>query len=180
MKMIKILALISLLSMYLVNCNDHHDHKEENHKHEKEAHEHHDEKHGHDEHEEHGHHHEPLHKAEGAGMKAIGDHFAHIEMVLKEDGKLILWLTDGGAEKSIRIHQKEIQIEVDGKTFSLNAVANSLTGESVGDTSQFEAIIAELKGKSGFEGKIKALTLKGKEFKDIQFHYPLDKDHKGH
>lgn len=199
MKVLKMFLILTVFSLGLYNCKDHHEHKDHDHK--KEAHhdhgkdDHHHEKEKHEEHHDHdkdhddhdhekegheGHHHDPLHKAEGAGMKAIGDHFAHIEMVLKEDGKLILWITDGGAENAIRIKQKEIKLKLNGKDYSLSAVANSLTGEKVGDTSQFEAQIDDLKGKKEFEGEVIELHVKGKEFKNIQFHYPLDSKHKDH
>lgn len=119
------------------------------------------------------------HKApHGGALIEFGEEFAHLELVLK-DGKLSGYVLDGEAEKAQRVKQKEIEIKiasVEGKeqalSVTLKAVANVLTGESEGDTSEFAASVPELKGVKKFEGAVSALTVKGKDFKDVKFKFP--------
>jgi hypothetical protein len=54
----------------------------------------------------------------------------------------------------------------------LSAVANVLTGEAPGDTSQFEGQSDLLKGATQFDGIVVDVTLKGQQFKNVSFNYP--------
>ncbi len=169
------LALGLVTVLYLSSCEKNkynaHDHGDEHGHHED----------GHDDHHKDGHHHVSLHKAEGASMTALGKHFAHMEMRLDgKSGKLTLWITDGEAEKSIRLKHKEISMHLTikgkNKAVKLSAVANKLTGETLGDTSQFETQIDELKGVKEFDGIIPRIVIKGKEFNSTRFKYPLEEE----
>jgi hypothetical protein len=120
------------------------------------------------------------HKApHGGTLIEFGEEFAHLELVLDKEGKLNGYVLDGEAEKAQRVKQKEIEIKissVEGKEQSiavkLKAVANVLTGESEGDTSEFSASVPALKDVKKFEGVVNALTVKGKDFKDVKFKFP--------
>jgi len=124
-----------------------------------------------------GHHHE--HKAPHGGcLVAVGEHFAHIEFVLDAaTGKLTAFVLDGEAEKAVRIKQKEIKLKIEGLgdkkiELELQAVANVLSGETAGDTSQFEATHEKLKGAKHFDGEIDKIEIKGQKTKDIDFDFP--------
>lgn len=125
------------------------------------------------------HEHKPPH---GGTLIVLQEEFAHLELALDAvTGKLTAWVLDGEAAQFVRVQQKEIQLRVrlaDKKeeTVALKAVANLLTGETEGDTSQFEGAAAALKGVSRFGGVVVALTAKGKEFKDVSFRFPEGND----
>ncbi|MGD0089347.1 MAG: hypothetical protein ABSE73_05445 [Planctomycetota bacterium] len=121
------------------------------------------------------------HKApHGGALIVFGEEFAHVELVLDgQSGKLTAYVLDGEAEKSVRVKQKEIELRLrfaDKKeetvAVTLKAVSNVLTGETAGDTSQFAGEAAALKGATRFSGAIAAVSVKGQEFKDVQFKFP--------
>lgn len=129
----------------------------------------------------HAHEHHAPHKGT---LVAFGEEFAHLELVLDQaTGKLSAYALDGEAEKPVRLTQKEIVIDVTlpakGKakpatteTITLQPVASPLTGESAGDTSEFGAQSDKLKGQKKWTGAVKAITIRGTEFKDTAFKFP--------
>lgn len=131
---------------------------------------------------DHGHAHE--HKApHGGTLVALGDHFAHLEIVFDAaTGKLTAYVLDGEAEKAVRIKQAVLELAVtlpikDGATgeqvtIKLQPVANELTGEKSGDTSQFEGQDDKLKGLKEFDARVVALEVKGQALKDVAFNFP--------
>jgi hypothetical protein len=125
------------------------------------------------------HDHDHAHKApHGGTLVALGDHFAHLELVLdNKDGKLTVYVLDGHAEKGQRIEQKDIMLQIeigDAKPidFQAVAVANKLTGEKEGDTSVFTGANEKLKGATKFKVILGNLKIKGKAFKNIEFGFP--------
>ena len=128
--------------------------------------------------EEGGHEHTAPH---GGTLLGFGDEFAHLELVLDEaTGKLTAYALDGEAEKAVPLKQETIEIEVKGSTpftVKLNAVENKLTGETKGSTSQFEAQEAKLKGLQKFDAVLKSISIKGKEFKNVEFKFPEGNEH---
>ncbi len=120
----------------------------------------------------------------GGTLVILGEHFAIIEIVMDTAaGKMTAYVLDGEAEKPVRIPQTTLEILVlkpgsptsdsaIGDTLKLNAVANALTGETVGNTSEFNITSELLKGKDHFEGIIQSVTLKGEEKKTISFKFP--------
>jgi hypothetical protein len=127
-------------------------------------------------------HSEHSHTAPNGGMLVpLGEHFANLELLHdKETGKLTAFVLDGCAEKSIRLPQNEITLEIglakDGstttKSVTLAAVANVLTGETAGNTSQFEVISEDLKGVERFSGRVAGLRIKGSEVPAANFRFP--------
>jgi hypothetical protein len=105
----------------------------------------------------------------------FGEEFAHVELVLDPaDGTLTVYALDGEAEKPVRLKQKELKVSVNaakGKpvVLTLKAQANGLTGETVGDTSEFSARDARLKGIKAPTGKVVSILIKGKAFKNTVF-----------
>ena len=115
----------------------------------------------------------------GGTLVVFGDEFAHIELVLDQTtGKLTGYVLDGEAEKSVRLSQKTIELKIHrediGADFSLqlSGVANVLTGETEGDTSQFVVQSDGLKGASEFHAEIASIAIKGQMFTDIDFEFP--------
>lgn len=126
------------------------------------------------------HEHHPPHKGV---LIVLGDEFAHLELAFDNTtGTLTAYSLDGEAENAIALAQKEIVLEITpaGGTpsdLSLKAVENPLTGETVGNTSEFSGQAISLKGAAEFFGVIESITTKGQEFKNISFNFPEGNDH---
>ena len=128
-------------------------------------------------HENHTHH---EHTAPHDGTLVVfGDEFAHIEFVLDQTtGKLTGYVLDGEAEKPVRLSQKTIELKTRQEdtqfdfTLQLSGVANVLTGETEGDTSQFATQSDALKGASEFHAEIVSIAIKGQMFTSIDFEFP--------
>ena len=119
------------------------------------------------------HEHRPPH---GGTLVEFGEEFAHLELVLDPaTGRLTGYVLDGEAEKPARLSQKEVQIEVKKPSrfkVVLQAVSNALTGETAGDTSQFEGQSNLLKGLKDFDAAVVKISLKGNEFSGVDFNFP--------
>ncbi len=118
-----------------------------------------------------GHTHEAPH---GGMLVELGDHFAFLELVLDaEVGSLTVYVLDAEAEQAVRIAQPTIGVTFDapermtGHALTLEARANVLTGETVGDSSQFSVTDAALKGISVNGVRIREVTVKGQTFRDL-------------
>ncbi len=170
---LSILIAFTIACFFLFGCDHKHDHKQKG-KSPAEKH-------------DHGHHHTAKY---GGALVALGDHFAHGEILLdKSNGKVTFYVLDGEVEKSIRLEQKEITLLVSSVNdkeiaFSLNleAVESELTGEKIGDTSQFEGSSPELINAKMFEAQIKSILIKGSSFAEVHFHFPKgnEGDHDDH
>jgi hypothetical protein len=117
----------------------------------------------------------------GGTLIEIGDHAYNLELLRdKAAGKLTAWVLDGHAENFVRLPAREIAfVAMPGGTYTpitLKAVGNSATGETVGDTSQFEFQADWLKTAGTFAG-IFTVEIKGTVFKDVAF--VLDDDAHG-
>jgi hypothetical protein len=125
--------------------------------------------------EEEGHAHDAPH---GGSLVELGDEFAHLEVVLDgASGRLTVYVLDGEAERPVRLAADDLTMEVrlDGRpalAVRLPAVANALTGEVVGDSSQFQAEVPELTGVTAFSGTLGTVSVRGQIFSDVQFDYP--------
>jgi len=124
------------------------------------------------------------HKApHGGTLVELGEEFAHLEISLDaKTGELTAYVLDGEAENPIRLTDKSIDLSIENiapknaakqpLAIALNAVASALTGEKVGDTSEFSATVEALKGATGFDATIAKLTIKGKTFEMVKFNFP--------
>jgi hypothetical protein len=111
----------------------------------------------------------------GGALIELGEEFAHVEIVLDATtGMLTAYALDGEAEKPVRIKQTEIEVAVENPaiTIKLGGIANALTGETAGDTSEFSGQSDGLKGAAAFDGIIKTISIKSKQFKDVAFNFP--------
>lgn len=125
-----------------------------------------DEKHG-------GHEHTAPH---GGTLVELGEHAYSLELVRDTAaGKLTAYVFDGHVEKSVRIKSPTLElIAMPGGAYtplSLKAVANPITGETVGDTSQFEAQADWLKTAGEFAG-IFTLEIRGTKFEQVPYALP--------
>ena len=119
-----------------------------------------------------GHEHSAPH---GGALVELGEEFAHLEIVLDAvTGTMIAYALDGEAEQPVRVKQSEIEIAVKDPavTIKLGGVSNALTGETTGDTSEFCGQSGRLKSATDFDGVIKTISIKGKQFKDVEFNFP--------
>lgn len=127
--------------------------------------------------EEKGHDHEAPH---GGSLVELGDEYAHVELVLDSaTGTLTAYVLDGEAEAAVRVTQATLvlRLEVPGRApgpITLAAVENALTGETRGDTSQFQSVVPALKGVNRFHGSLAALTVRGREFRDVAVEFPAE------
>ncbi len=132
-------------------------------------------------------HHPPHHGT----LVELGEEFSHLELVLDaKTGTLTGYALDGEAEQSVRLKQPGIAIQITATTaadgtertldkpviVTLQGVADPLSGETVGDTSEFTAQADILKDVTGFKGSVTDITIKGAEFKDVAFGYPEGND----
>lgn len=121
-------------------------------------------------------HHPPHH----GSLQVFGKETAHIEIVLDaNEGRLTAYALDGEAEHPVRLAQHSIRVRVlksepPEKPFTLNlrAIANVLTGEEIGDTSQFEVVSPRLKGLKSIEGRFGSVNIRGLQFDTNTLRYP--------
>jgi hypothetical protein len=119
----------------------------------------------------HGHSHDALH---GGQVIVLGEEAFHLELVRdRAAGRLTLYALDGHMENFVRLSSPTIPISLtaDGAqhTLELAAVAQSATGETVGDTSQFSAPADWLRNARNISGRIAAIEIRGQTFTDIAF-----------
>ena len=130
-----------------------------------------------DTHGTHAHHHHTA--PHGGALVVLGEEFAHVEFVLEEKtGKLTGYVLDSEAEKPVRLSQKTIELKINrlqsgqSITLQLKAAANVLTGETEGDTSQYEGQSDALKGMAEFNAQIASIAVKGQHFTEVDFDFP--------
>lgn len=117
--------------------------------------------------------HEHAHVApHGGTLLPIGGGGANVEVV-HDGGTLQLYLLDGCAENPVRCAQQSLQVRMGDQTLELAAVASELTGETVGDTSQFSVTDAALEGADLHGAELVALEILGQRLEGIA----LGEDH---
>jgi hypothetical protein len=112
----------------------------------------------------------------GGTLVEIGDHVYNLELVRDNAaGKLTAYVLDGHAENFVRIAAPSFPlIAMPGGQYTplvMKAVANASTGETVGDTSQFEVQADWLKDAPDFSG-IFTIEIKGTKFEQVAYHLP--------
>jgi hypothetical protein len=126
------------------------------------------------------------HAPHGGTLVELGEEFAHLELVLNaQTGTLTAYVLDGEAEQSVRIVQPQIEISVrlpgsgSAKVLALTlpAAANPLTGETVGQSSQFQTQSDALKGARRFSGTVKSVSARGGSFENVAFRFPEGNEH---
>ena len=120
------------------------------------------------------HEHQPPH---GGAPVELGREEYHVEFVLDSaGGQLQAFVLDGEMENFIRIAAPSLEVtaNVGGreKKLLLLPVANHATGETVGDTSMFEANADWLKSTPAFDAILKQITIRSTTYTNIAFNYP--------
>lgn len=116
-------------------------------------------------------------------MLVLGDHLGHIELVLEPGtGELKLYMLDGHAEHPVRIDAAQLTIEItptNGVSFVVTASPreNALTGESIGDTSEFGVTDDRLKALQSFKGRISTFGFRGVALEELVFRFPEGNEH---
>ncbi|RRJ96131.1 hypothetical protein Ga0100231_019535 [Opitutaceae bacterium TAV4] len=124
----------------------------------------------------HKHEHTPPH---GGTAVVLGDEAFHLEFVRNADaGKLQVYVMDGELEKFIRISEASFDVTaaVGGQpqTLTFKPVASPATGETVGNTSLYEAQADWIgtEAAENFDAVVEAITIKGTQFKAVKFNFP--------
>lgn len=122
----------------------------------------------------HGHTHEPPH---GGTAVVLGPEEYHIEFVLDADqGKMLAYILDGHMEDFVRIEAKQFEVEARAagavELLTFHAQARRETGETAGDTSQFEARADWLRGAKTFDALLKEISIRGKQYRAVSFDFP--------
>lgn len=113
----------------------------------------------------------------GGELVEVGEHAYNLEFLRDAaSGRLTVWVLDGHAENFTRIKAASLDlvatVGAEKRPLSLKAVANPATGETVGDTSQFEVQADWLKTAPAFDGVVPALEIRGTKFEQIRFKLP--------
>ncbi|MDR3669683.1 MAG: hypothetical protein P4L36_02505 [Holophaga sp.] len=120
------------------------------------------------------HHNQPPH---GGTPVVLGDDQFHMELVRDPAaGLLRAYILDGEMEDFVRISARGFTILVDrgGRqdTLTFQPVADLATGETVGDTSLFQARADWLRQTDHFKGVIQTLPVQDQTFKAVAFGFP--------
>jgi hypothetical protein len=119
----------------------------------------------------------------GGTLVVFGKESAHLELVLdSQEGRLTAYALDGEAEHPIRLRQETLELQIhtmdagEGVSvpaaLALSAVSNVLTGEAVGDTSEFTVQSDLLKGMTRFAASLADIDIKGQHFHNVPFRFP--------
>ncbi|MBP96714.1 hypothetical protein CMK18_12235 [Candidatus Poribacteria bacterium] len=115
----------------------------------------------------------------GGTLVVLGNEFAHLELVLNQDkGELTIYVLDGETRNGVRLTQPTIILKTktdsaaDFNELELQAVANSLSGETVGDSSVFIVQSETLINQDRFSVEIEHISIKGQKFQNLSFSFP--------
>ena len=112
----------------------------------------------------------------GGRLIELGNHDGNLEILLEADtGRVRMFVLGAHAEYPVRLTEERIQLTLTqpkALDVELVAVASELTGETVGDTSAFEAVVPELVGEKALAGKLGAFVYKGRTFRDTSIEFP--------
>jgi hypothetical protein len=115
------------------------------------------------------------HPPHGGALVGLGD-FAQVELVLDGNaGSVTAYILDGEAEESVRLKQSSLLLAIDTagsgapQVLELSARTDILTGETVGDSSEFYGTSQSLVGMKNIRGRIVDVRVKGQDFRDVRF-----------
>lgn len=122
----------------------------------------------------------------GGTAVVLGNEAFHLEFLRDAIArKFQVYVMDGELEKFIRISVPSFTVTaaVGGQkqTLTFKPVANPATGETVGDTSLYEAQadwIGQITAEA-FNAVVDAITIKGVQFKNVKFNFPNGNEEAG-
>jgi hypothetical protein len=105
-------------------------------------------------------------------MVELGDHAAHLELVFDpQTGRLTLYVLDGEGTGPIRLNQPHVTLVVGTENepvfVTLDAAGRVLTGERVGDSSEFRAVAPALVGATSLDARVETVTVRGQTYDNI-------------
>jgi hypothetical protein len=112
----------------------------------------------------------------GGTPVALGEAY-NLELVRDPStGLLQAYVLDDEMEEFVRSSAPSVEIDAKvagtAKVVILKAVPNTATGETVGDTSQFQGQADWLKGTAPFDGAVVSITVRGTLFSGVRFSFP--------
>jgi hypothetical protein len=111
----------------------------------------------------------------------LGDEEYHVELVLEPaSGQFQAYVMDGELENFVRTTLDSFEVTAKlpsgEQVLKFQAVANSATGEQVGDTSLFETQADWLKTTPAFDAVLRELNVRGKTYRNVSFNFPKGND----
>ena len=98
----------------------------------------------------------------------------NLEVLIDESDHLSIYILDAHAEGFVRISQPTLEVLItddnESKVLKLDAVADSATGETVGNTSHFRSS-SSVQANTPFDGKIKSLIIGSREYNHTKISY---------
>ena len=122
------------------------------------------------------------HRAPHGGTPVVlGQEAYHLEFVLDAAaGRLSAYVLDGEMENFIRVKAPAFEVIAtvagEKRPLSFRAVADSATGETVGDTSAFTARAEWLTTTPVFDAVLTTLEIRGTAFESVAFNFPKGND----
>jgi len=118
----------------------------------------------------------------GGTAVVLGAELYHLELVRDATaGRLTAYVLDGEMENFVRVNTPSFEVIAapNGHPQSLRftPVANTATGETLTDTSQFEAQADWLKSTAIFDATLMRLEIRGTVFTAVPFNFPRGNDH---
>jgi hypothetical protein len=117
---------------------------------------------------------EPPH---GGTPVVLGQAEYHLELVSDHvTGRLQAYVLDGEMEDFVRSSSPTLELAVTTpggpRQLVLAAVANPVTGETVGDTSLFEGQSDWIRTTPDFDADLATITIRGTPFTHVRFNFP--------
>ena len=114
----------------------------------------------------------------GGQLMALGEHGSgyNLELLIDENNHFSVYILDAHAENFVRIEQESLQMNLsDENTTSLilHAVADSATGETVGNTSHFKTK-GTVEKFLPLNGIIEMIEIGSKQYSEIEFAFPKE------
>ncbi len=115
----------------------------------------------------------------GGTAVALGDDAFHVEFVRdEENGKLSAYVLDDEMEEFVRGGSPGftvmVKVGVDRRALEFRPVADIATGETLANTSLYEASAPWIKTAAEFDAVIKSISVYGQVFAGVIFHFPAD------
>ena len=126
--------------------------------------------------------HKHEHQAPHGGTPVVlGNEAYHLELVRDPAaGTLSAYVLDGEMEMFIRLKAPSFEavatVGAEKRPLTFKAVANAATGETVGDTAQFDAQADWLKTTATFDAVLTSLEIRGTKFDQVAFNFPKGND----
>ena len=114
----------------------------------------------------------------GGQLMALGEHGSgyNLELLIDENNRFSVYILDAHAENFVRIEQESLQVNLfdENKTsLILHAVADSATGETVGNTSHFQSK-GTVEKFLPLNGIIEMIEIGSQQYSAIEFFFPND------